>query len=136
MRKIAIILFSFASLTACKKEVTEIQQVDQAFSAIYTLDPSGWSTNDGSISYSTNLPIPELDQQIQDHGGVMVYLSFNNGGTYEALPEVFDGIAYGALHTTGNVSIDLFALDGGTITAPAAPILAKVVLIDATDLDK
>ncbi|HEX4852300.1 MAG TPA: hypothetical protein VFV08_15900 [Puia sp.] len=136
MRKIAIILFSFASLTACKKEVTEIQQVDQAFSAIYTLDPGGWSTSDGSISYSTNLPIPELDQQIQDHGGVMVYLSFNNGGTYEALPEVFDGIAYGALHTTGNVSIDLFALDGGTITPPAAPILAKVVLIDATDLDK
>ena len=41
---------------------------------------------------------------------------------YEALPEVIDGVAYGAIHTTGTVTIDLRAADGsnapGPITGP------------------
>ncbi|PWT73595.1 MAG: hypothetical protein C5B59_13035 [Bacteroidetes bacterium] len=120
------------SLAACTKQVT--QTVNQAFSAIYTLNPNGWTSSDGGLSFSTNLRVPELDQIIQDHGGVIVYLSFNNGSTYEAIPEVFNGIAYGVLHSTGNVTIDLFGINGGTITAPGGTILAKVVLIDARAL--
>ena len=132
MRSFAVLLLGILSVTACKK--TEIQKVDQAFSAVYSLAASGWTTTDGSISYSTTLDVPELDDVIQSSGGVIVYISFDNGANYEALPEVFDGIAYGAVHATGKVTIDLFALDGGTITPPGSTILAKVVLIDATPL--
>lgn len=132
MRNFAVLLLGILSITACKK--TEVQQVNQAFSAVYSLAASGWTTSDGSLSYSTTLDVPEIDDIIQQGGGVIVYISFDNGANYEALPEVFDGIAYGAVHAKGSVTIDLFAIDGGTITPPGSTILAKVVLIDAAPL--
>jgi hypothetical protein len=134
MKLFAASLVSLLLLASCTKTVTNVQKVDQAFSAIYTLNPGGWGTTDASTSYSTTLTVPELDQIIQDNGAVIVYLSFDNGTTYEAIPEVFDGIAYGAFHTTGVLNIDLHAVDGSKITAPTGIILAKVVLIDATKL--
>ena len=133
MRNVAVLLLAVLSFSACKK-VTEVKQVDQAFSAVYSLSPSGWTTSDASISYSTTLQVPEIDNIIQSGGAVIVYISFDNGANYEALPEVFDGIAYGAVHSTGSVTIDLFALDNSTITPPGSTILAKVVLVDATPL--
>jgi hypothetical protein len=128
-------LVSLVLLSSCTKTVTNVQTVDQAFSAIYTLNPSGWGTTDLGFTFSTTLGIPELDQTIQDNGAVIVYLSFDNGATYEAIPEVFDGISYGSYHSTGVLTLDLHAVDGSTITAPGGVILAKVVLIDATSLD-
>ncbi len=134
MRQVSVLLLSLLFFSACKKEVTEVQQVNQAFSAIYSLAPSGWSTNDGSHSYAQTVSVPELDDIIQQNGGVLVYLSFDNGANYEAIPEVFDGITYGAVHSTGSVTIDLYDVNGGTITAPGGTILAKIVLIDAAQL--
>jgi len=133
MRNTIVLLLAVLSFSACKK-VTEVKQVDQAFSAVYSLSASGWTSSDNGISYSTTLQVPELDNVIQTSGAVIVYISFDNGANYEALPEVFDGIAYGAVHKTGSVTIDLFALAGGTITPPGSTILAKVVLVDATPL--
>ena len=105
-------------MSACTKTVTQVQQVDQAFSAIYTLNPSGWATSDGGLSFSTTLSVPELDNDIQDHGAVVI----------------FDGISYGSVHAVGQVFLDLHAVSGAVITAPGGTILAKVVLVHATNL--
>src|ERR1700712_125916 len=114
---LAVLLFS-----SCKKEITQIQQVNQVFSATYSLTSTSWTTSDNNLSFFTNLNVPELDQGIVQGGGVLVYLSFDNGTTYEALPEVFNGISYGAIHVKGSVTIDLHAVDGSAITAPAGSI--------------
>jgi hypothetical protein len=98
-------------IASCTKTVTQIQQVDQAFSTIYTLNPSGWGSSDGGFSYCTNLTVPEIDQNMLDNGAVVVYLSFDNGANYEAIPEVFDGISYGSLHSLGLITLDLHAVD-------------------------
>jgi hypothetical protein len=124
-----IVLFS-----ACTKTVTEVQQVDQAFSIIYTLNPGGWGSNDGGFSYSTTLNVPELDQSMLNNGAIVVFLSFDKGANYEAIPEVFDGISYGALHSLGVITLDLHAVDGSKLNPPSATILAKVVLIQGTEL--
>jgi hypothetical protein len=114
-------------LGSCKKEVTQV--VDQGFSAIYTVKSSDWK---GSPTYlSTTLNVPELDQIIQDHGGVSVYLSLDKGVTYEALPQVVENVAYGSYHQTGLVGVDLQPADNtGTITAPSGDVKIKVVLLD------
>ncbi len=135
----AIVLISFSS---CKKTYID-QTVNQAFSAIYTIDPSAWqqgTNSDQTIFYYVNLSVPELDDIINTHGGVEVYLSFDDPNAtvknYEALPEVFDGVAYGSLHTTGTVTIDLRGADGGSLSSPiGTTVTAKVVLIDAQPLD-
>ncbi len=113
---------------------TKTNEVNQAFSAIYTLKADGWGTADNGLSYSTSLSIPELTNDIQTNGGVLVYLSFDNGTTYEAIPEVFDNISYGALHITGTVYLDLHDITGANVVPPSGDILAKVVLISAHPL--
>ena len=127
----ALFLMIFAS---CKKEVTEVKQVNQAFSAVYTINPANWSTSNNGLSYTAQLQIPELDNTIYQNGGVLVYLSFGNTNYYEALPEVFDGITYGAIHSNGYVGIDISALSGNAINPPDQNISAKVILIDAQAL--
>ncbi len=132
-----IILLSAVSLmifASCKKEVTQVKQVNQAFSAVYTIQPSNWTTSNNGLSYTAQLQIPELDNVIYQSGGVLVYLSFDGTDYYEALPEVFDGITYGAIHSNGYVGIDISALSGDPINPPTQTISAKVILIDAQAL--
>ena len=126
---LALLIFS-----SCKKEVTEVQKVDQAFSAIYDIAPGDWTTTNGGESYSAELDIPELDNVVYQDGAVLVYLSFSGTAYYEALPQVFDGITYGAIHGEGYISIDMSALSGNAINPPGQTVSAKVILIDATRL--
>jgi hypothetical protein len=135
MKKIAaLLLLSTFFLGACKKEYIT-QEVDQAFSAIYTVRTADWGTGDGGLSYSTTLSVPEIDDIILDHGAVVVYISYNGGDAYEALPQVFDNIAYGAVHTKGSVTLDIYDVEGNQITPPG-DITVKVVLVDAKPLDQ
>jgi hypothetical protein len=135
MKFIPIIGLVILAFTSCKKTVTQVQPpVNQAFSATYSLTTASWTTSDNNLSFFTNLNVPELDATIVQSGGVLVYLSFDNGSTFEAIPEVFNGIAYGAVHIRQSITIDLHAVDGSAITAPTGTILAKVILINAEPL--
>lgn len=135
MKKILLLLApAFLIFSSCKKEITKVEQVDQAYSAIYTIQPGDWTTNNNGLSYTAELNIPELDNVIYQNGAVLVYLSFTGTSYYEALPEVFDGITYGAIHSPGYVGIDISAVSGDLINPPTQSISAKVILIDATAL--
>lgn len=121
-------------LSSCKKEITQVQQVNQAFSAVYTIKPGDWTTNNGGLSYTAQLSVPELDNTIYMGGGVLVYLSFSGTDYYEALPEVFDGFTYGAIHSNGFVGIDISDITGNIMNPPTQDISAKIILIDAQSL--
>ena len=141
--KIALLsAFVILACSGCTK--TTVNQVNQVFSAVYTVAANQWvagqdpGTN-GATFYYTTLAVPELTQNIDVNGGVLIYLSFddpsNANPIYEALPEVIDGVAYGAIHTTGNVTIDLRAADGSNAPGPiTGPTLVKVVLLEASPL--
>lgn len=123
-----LLLLIFSS---CKKGITKVQQ---AFSAVYTIAPGNWITSDGGFSYSAQLQVPELDKIIYTGGGVLVYISFSGTSYYEAIPQVFDGIAYGAIHSKGYVDIDISALSGNRINPRSKSISVKIILIDAQAL--
>src|ERR1700733_6360149 len=92
----AVLLFlgiSAIGMGSCTKKVTQV--VNQGFSAIYNVKASGWKSNSTSTYINYEFSVPELDQFMLDHGGVMVYLSFDGGDTYETLPEVVNNVAYG-----------------------------------------
>jgi hypothetical protein len=132
--------FVILGLSGCTK--TYVNQVNQVYSAVYTVGASQWALGtdpNGTKFYYTTLSVPELTQTIDKNGGVVVYLSFddatNPNPIYEAMPEVIDGVAYGAIHTTGTVTIDLRAADGSNAPGPiTGPTLIKVVLMDASPL--
>ena len=141
--KIALLaLFAIVTFSGCTK--TTIQQVNQVYSALYTVPASAWiSAQDpnGTQYYYTSLNVPELTQDIDINGGVAVYLTFDDittvaNPTYEALPEVINGVAYGAIHTTGSVTVDLRAADGSSLTSAITSTTSiKVVLMQAQPLD-
>ncbi len=111
-----------------------MQKVDQAYSAIYTIQSTDWTTTNNGLIYTAQLNVPELDNRMYQNGAVLVYLSFTGTSYFEALPEVFDGITYGTIHSPGYVGIDISAVSGDPVNPPAQSITAKVVLIDATAL--
>ncbi len=133
----AVLLFlciSGIGMGSCTKKVTQV--VDQGFSAFYTIKASGWQSNSSSTYINYEFAVPELDQFMLDHGGVMVYLSFDGGDTYETLPQVVGNVAYGSYHYLNTVGIDLSPADNtGTVSAPTKDLLVKLVLLDATPLD-
>jgi hypothetical protein len=140
--KIAL-LSAFAILTFSGCTKTTVNQVNQVFSAVYTVAANQWAQGtdpDGTIFYYTTLSVPELDQTIDQSGGVVVYLTFDDVSTnsdpvYEALPEVINGVAYGAIHTTGSITVDLRAADGSNAPGPiTGPTAIKVILMDAQPL--
>jgi hypothetical protein len=141
--KIAILsVFAVLIFSGCTKTYVTNDPVNQVYSALYTIPASQWipSSDASGNFYFTTITIAELTQDIDLHGGVVVYLSFddetNQNPIYEALPEVISGVAYGALHTTGSVTIDLRGADGGDITGGiTSPVLLKVVLLQAQPLD-
>jgi hypothetical protein len=134
MKKIiAFSLLSAILATACTKETTQVQQVNQAFSATYSVAPSDWTTPDNGISYNVSFEVPEVDDNVYSNGAVLVYLSFGTD-YYEALPEVFEGIAYGFIHSSGFVTVDISAVDGGSIQPPTQSASVKIVLIKAQAL--
>lgn len=135
MKKLLLFLIpAFLIFSGCKKEVTKVEKVDQAYSAIYTIQPGDWTTDNNGLSYTAQLNVPEVDNTVYKNGAVLVYLSFSGTSYYEALPEVFDGISYGTIHSPGYVGIDMSAVSGQAITPPGQAITAKVILINATAL--
>jgi hypothetical protein len=133
MKKLFLLsALSILILSSCKKEV---KQVDQAFSAVYDIAPGDWATSNGGKSYTAELDVPELDNIIYSDGAVLVYISFSGTTYYEALPQAFDGLTYGVIHSNGYVGIDISAITGELIDPPIQKISAKVILIDATRLE-
>jgi hypothetical protein len=139
IRNTALAFLGFAGmgLGSCKKEVT--QRVDQAFSAIYQVNPSDWKRDPSRGDYYLfkDLSVPEVDDFLSDNGAVLVYVSLDNQASWEAVPEVIDNIAYGSYHTSGTVGVDLQYADGShaPLGPPGVPYFVKVVLVDATPLD-
>jgi len=131
---IALSLFSLFAFSACKKEVTEVQQVKQAYSILFTLQPNTWTLSNDGKTASINIPVPELDAYMNTNGGVLAYIQFD-GINYDALPETYDAYSYVVTHRTGNVTISIMDVFGDPLTPPNVALNAKIVLIDADPLN-
>ncbi|MGF7041451.1 hypothetical protein M2273_004717 [Mucilaginibacter lappiensis] len=122
-----------AATSCTKKYITPAN-----ITAIYTITgTTGWKvyTDDaGNKSWSSVLSdLPEQDQFAQENGGVLVYISYDKGATYEALPEVYNGISYSYTSEVGAVTIFAQGANGAHLAqAPADDIKVKVVLVDSS----
>jgi len=102
--------------------------------------PAGdWKStnNGGSPSYQAILgdpsknDLPELDDFTQHNGAVLVYISFDKGDTYEAVPENFGGASYSFIHSTNTITITSQSSTGGAAVLPTSDMLVKIVLVDS-----
>ncbi len=93
----------------------------------------------GSKSYVTTLggssnpdkALPELDSYTQNNGAVLLYLSYDQGATYEPVPETYSGTAFSFIHSKNTISVYAQSADGGVAVLPSSDILFKIVLVDS-----
>jgi hypothetical protein len=123
-----------AATSCTKKYITPSANV----TAIYTVKgTTGWKISpDDNVSYISELgkegDLPELDSYAQENGGVLVYISYNGGAAYEAIPEAYAGISYSYTTSVGRIVLYAQGVNGTKLaTAPADDIKVKVVLVDS-----
>jgi hypothetical protein len=120
MKKILVLtaLLSTAALLAgCELSSTHAATapVTHSYSTVVTVNLSDWqpATNTaGQKGFSVDLTVPELTQEVVDHGGVAVYYMFEGSDRYEPLPLVFNSVIYHAYHSKGKLSLRMFSAIG------------------------
>ena len=122
---IFICLSLITSIAGCKKEMVVPNRT-----IITTLNSGNWLQNTGGRTYTAAINMPEIDNYFNDHGAVLVYISFENG-TYEQVPQVYNGVSYSYITRTGQIILEIQSSSGlGTVTPPGT-VKVKIVLINS-----
>lgn len=122
--------------TSCTKKYVSPATTNRTI--IYDKAASDWkagSNNDVGNFYSLDISgndLPELDGPFQQFGAVLVYISFDGGKTYEAVPETLGGLSYSFQHSVRNITIFSQSPNGAAVN-PNIAVTIKVVLIDSND---
>lgn len=127
MKKSVLLLSLFLLVmgSACKKE-----QFVPNRTVITTLNSGNWIKLNGGRSYTASINMPEIDNYFNDYGGVLVYVSFENG-TYEQIPQVYNGVSYSYITRTGQIVIEIQSSDGQAIISPPGSLKVKIILIES-----
>lgn len=125
-RSLIFICLSFLMFSAgCKKEMIVPNRT-----IITTLSSGSWVQSNGGRTYTAAIDMPEIDNYFNDHGGVLVYISFDSG-TYEQVPQVYNGVSYSYITRTGQIVLEIQSSDGIATVTPPGTVKVKIVLIDS-----
>jgi len=127
MKKL-ILLFAMSILlvgAGCKKEYIVPNRT-----VFTTLNPGNWIKLDGGRSYTASISMPEIDNYFNDHGAVIVYISFDSG-TYEQIPQVYNGVSYSYVMRSGQIVVEIQSSDGVGVITPPGSVKLKIVLIES-----
>ncbi len=123
-----ILLFALLILVlsaGCKKE-----QIVPNRTIITSLNAGNWIKLNGGRSYTASINMPEIDNYFNDRGGVLVYVSFETG-TYEQIPQVYNGVSYSFLTRAGQIVIEIQSSDGIAVVTPPGSMKVKIVLVES-----
>ena len=125
----AVVLLSVSSCT--KQYITP----DRNQTIYAVVAASDWVAYSDGKSYYVSISVAALDDASVKYDGVIVSASYDDGKTYEQLPEVYNGLSFSYTYNgpvnsnAGNVSIYAQSADGATPIAPTDPIKVKIVLV-------
>jgi hypothetical protein len=113
---------------SCTKRYEEVVEPNQTIYA--NLSPSDWTTADTSKNYIATITPPSQGGNFgAGSDGVLIYFTFDNGQTYEQIPEVYNNVSFSYTVTRGVITLYAQSANGAqTISAPVA-LKAKIVLV-------
>lgn len=112
-------------VSSCKKEYIIPNQT-----IIVDLSSASWIPRNGGRSYTSTISVPELDDYVNERGGVLVYLSFGDR-TYEQIPQVYNGDAFSYITRPGEIVLEVQENDGlGAVSRPGNTTV-KIILIES-----
>lgn len=114
--------------SACQK--TYEQYYTTPNKTIYaSINTSDWGTSDGGFTYSTSITLFPDDNYYNEFDGILAYVSYNNGTTYEQIPQTFEGIAFSFTTTNNSIVVNIQTAENTVAVNPPGSIKMKVVLI-------
>jgi hypothetical protein len=136
MKKIITILgcVILLAVTSCTKQYISPGTTNQTvYANVASTDWTPYTDNNGSKSFTASIDVHILDPTFNQIGGVIVAISYDNGTTYEQLPETYANVAYSYTYSAGNVSLYAQSSDGSTAVQPTLPIKVKIILVDSNN---
>ena len=121
----AVLMLSVSSCT--KKYINPVTNLNKTVT--YNVISADWQGYTDGKSYFVPLSVPEIDNASASLDGVIVSVSYDNGATFEQLPEVYNGLSFSYTYNAGNVSIYAQSPDGTTAIKPTDPIVVKIVVV-------
>lgn len=118
--------------SSCKKETNNPVVITNK-TVIKTVAPNQWSLVQDNGTYQAVLTVPEIDEYSQGVNSVQVAVSFNNGGLYEALPQVFGGVTYIYSYSIGKLYIDVQSADGTKPIQITQSMRVKIVIVESQE---
>jgi len=116
------------SVSSCtKKYINPVTNLNKTVT--YNVTSADWQAYTDGKSYFVPLSVPEIDNASASLDGVIVSVSYDNGATFEQLPEVYNGLSFSYTYNAGNVSIYAQTPDGTTAVKPTDPIVVKIVVV-------
>jgi len=132
MKKLTILMLCIATLglASCKKD-TIVQPNNAILTVVKDISTNAWVLSNDGKTFSADISIPEIDQYHVDNEGTLVYISYNSGASYIALPFVYNVDAYSFEVYKGGVSIDVQSSDYQATTPikPSSTVRVKIVLV-------
>ena len=116
--------------TSCKKEEIT-QEIVPNRTINFTVQSGAWVKDDNRLSHYAELPVPELTDHVNQTNGVLVYIS-DDGQTWEAIPDVLNGITFLYTYTVGKIYLEAQDVNGTQLASPpGGTIYVKVVLVES-----
>ena len=97
---------------------------------VVDLNAGNWIPINGGRSYTAAISIPELDNYLNERGGVLAYVSFGSE-TYEQIPQVYDGDAYSFVTRPGQVVLEVQRYDGLAVVQRPGNMTVKIILVES-----
>ncbi|WP_029276494.1 hypothetical protein [Pedobacter borealis] len=132
MKKLTILMLCIATLglASCKKD-TIVQPGNAILTVVKDISPNAWVLSNDKKTFTADISVPEIDQYHVDNEGTLVYISYNSGASYIALPFVYNVDAYSFEVYKGGVSIDVQSSDYQATDPikPTSTVRVKIVLV-------
>ena len=126
MKKTFLLLMACFALLATSCVKNNNQGPNQTI--FLNVKSSDWKTTDGGKTWSATYNMPAITTTVNDYYGVLVYAAFNNG-TYEEIPQVYNGVAYSFSHSVGSLSLDIQSSNGTSVISAPGSFTLKTVLV-------
>jgi hypothetical protein len=124
-RSIFSLVLIMLSLASCNKEYVVPNRT-----IITELFAEDWDNLDQGRNFVAEIDMPEIDDYVNEHHGVLVYVSFGNR-TYEQIPQVYNGVSYTYFTRPGQLVMELQSSDGISVVTPPGSMTVKIVLIES-----
>ena len=129
MKKILFFLLIGGSAlfaASCTKQYNQVTPNETVFANIKTSD---WSANKTGLTDSVVINTPQIDNYFTNHGGVIVYFTFDGGASYEQIPEVYNNLSFTYVYTSGGIILYAQTANGAQAVTAPDNLTAKIVLV-------